>query len=748
MLKRTAYTLILTLLISNVPLGRARVLPGGSPGSKRQSSRRKVARQKASSCSVCSVAQPDAFSSFVGSYAKTGGHPDNYAFQPVSRSIFEGVPVNLVNTATGSLVFRVRDLELHSSPAPIEFVRVYDSDRKEDYGLGTGWSFLFDDRITIDHERAVMITGVGSAITFRRDGQSTRFIVEMPQPGPHQSFEVTDSGEILEQADGLSRTYGKIGPAYRLTRIDDPNGYQTTLIYDKHGSLKSIASASGKMAVEWSSGKRPKIRSVTDSTGRRVRFGQSDHFLTSVTDPAGARWTYEYDGSGRLSLAADPVGRTLLRARYNSSGAVLEAGDAVGAHHYEYTPWSEGARISRRTVVTNSLGAVTAFEHNANGAIVATIDDEGNAASVEYNSANRFGRVSDTAGNEAGFTYDSQNRLVKVLSNTGVDKSFTFDERGYLSSVTAGDSRTTYRSDDRGNVVAANTGNPESSHTAVLNQRGQPVSITSGTGQQVSLEYDAAGNRTSYSYADIGRFAEERDGAGRVTTRRLPSGVTNRYEYDSRGNLVKKSDSLGKWKAVKRDASGLITRVVNQDDRWIQASRDEMGRIVALTNWKAEVSHYNYDSRGALTEVTNAEGERYQFVYDRRGRLISGDEDVWVYCDVEFSCCCSDGDPECSFCNGDGGGGGGGGGGPDSEQCAQCVANQVQICDSQWQACADRVAAAYVGAVLACFLLVNPVAIAACEVLVLGAAIYSRGACDSERNACYFGARSRCPVCT
>src|SRR5262249_14529867 len=224
---------------------------------------------------------------------------------------------------------------------------------------------------------------------------------EIPQPGPHQSFDLTDTGDILEAVNGYSRTYSRIGKEYRLTTIADPNGNNVDITYDKRGRLDSIAGDGIKIELSWSAGDRSQLLSVADSAGRHVSFSQSHHLLQSVTDPAGARWTYEYDSAGLLKLATDPMQRTLLRVEYNKAGLVLAAGDGVGTHRYEYTPWSEGSRISRRTVVIDSMGTHTNFEHNTAGAPVRISDDDGGAVTFEYNSSNRTNRVSATTGYEA-----------------------------------------------------------------------------------------------------------------------------------------------------------------------------------------------------------------------------------------------------------------------------------------------------------------------------------------------------------
>ena len=89
--------------------------------------------------------------------------------------MFDGVSVNLVNSARGNLAFGLTDLYLQG-PMSIVFQRSYVSDRREDIGLGAGWSFVFADRVNVEGDAATL-TDINGTTAFQRDGQS------QPDPG-------------------------------------------------------------------------------------------------------------------------------------------------------------------------------------------------------------------------------------------------------------------------------------------------------------------------------------------------------------------------------------------------------------------------------------------------------------------------------------------------------------------------------------------------------------------------------------
>jgi len=149
----------------------------------------------------------------------------------------------------------------------------------------------------------------------------------------------------------------------------------------------------------------------------------------------------------------DPLDRVRLSARYDRSNRIIEAGDAANSSIYEYS--SISGEISRRTVVTDPMGAKTTYEHNENGALIAVSDDEGHTRSIAYNAANRRTRLANSFGDETIFSYDLQNRLVRQASNDGTERTWRYDEHGWLASTTNGADQVNYTRDAHGNSVAA-----------------------------------------------------------------------------------------------------------------------------------------------------------------------------------------------------------------------------------------------------------------------------------------------------
>lgn len=587
-------------------------------------------KSRNSSCPTCQAAQQknDPLSK-LDNLSTLGRSTQINPFAPLRRSMFDGLSVNLVRTARGNLGFGLTDLHLPGH-VPIVFQRSYVSDRREDVGLGVGWSFVFTDRININADAATL-TDINGTLAFHREGQSQRFVLQSDEPGIHQQFEIADEETITERAGDVTRTYKRIGEAYRLTRITGPNGINVQIIHDDLGKIIRVANdPGGSLTFKWTEGRDGRLAAVVDSAGRRLTFRQDGHRLRSVIDLNGSEWTYDY-ANGQLSRAADPLGRVVLRARYDQSGRVLESGDALGWTKYNYD--FGGASLSRRTVVTDPLGAATIYEQTDRGALATVKDDEGYSVRVEYNAANLPVRISDSSSQEIRFGYDAQNRLLSQSRNGAVDRAYSFGADGRPSSIVEGTERTELTLDARGQIIAAQSSDPARSYTATYDSHGAITQLKSKN-REISFAYDGQGNEIALTYSDLGRFSYERDAAGRVAAAYFPSGLSFVNEYDARGAFIKQSDNRGNAVTVQRDASGAPIAYIRADGKQMRAVRDEAGRVVSETDFDGNVRRFAYNSRGALIDYT-VRGKHRRFEYDHRGRLKAVVDDGGIVKRVE-----------------------------------------------------------------------------------------------------------------
>ncbi|HET6891752.1 MAG TPA: DUF6531 domain-containing protein, partial [Pyrinomonadaceae bacterium] len=613
MLKRlTALTLIYSFFIFTASPTLATI-----NSSNKGENKRFATKSKSNSCSTC-VAKPQSnrLLDTIERLPGLGRLTQVHVLFPVQRSIRHGVPVNFVSTSTGQLGFTINDLSL-TGTMPIFFQRFYSSESREDRGLGKGWSFAFDDRITIDGSAAMLRAGDGSVIEFKDELQSGHFVPKTQEPSLYQSFHL-NGNTITEQVAGFTRSYKKLGNEYRLVQVSDSNSNDIRISFDERRNLQSIEGSAGRFDLEWADAANPRLLAVTDSAGRRVSFKCEQQRLRVAVDADGNKWLYDYSRDG-LTKAVDPLGRVMLRVAYDRTGRVREAGDGTGVHTYNYDTASP--IVSRRTTVADPLGVRTTYEHNKYGALVSAEEEGGRKLlEISYDASNRATRILSPKKGDLSFSFDGQNRVARSSSGDGSSSAFTYDNHGRTSSTTSNGIRTDFARDTRGNIVKATSTDPSQSYRASYDVRGQLLEIEAGGGRKITNEYDASGNVTAFSTEDTGRIQIERDAAGQITAERFSSGLSVHYERNARGLITRKSDN-SRSLTFERDSSGALTRVVRSDNTWIRATRDHSGRIVALTTSSGKARRFTYDSRGGLSDYTDSLGRHKRFLYDSRGRL-------------------------------------------------------------------------------------------------------------------------------
>jgi RHS repeat-associated protein len=126
---------------------------------------------------------------------------------------------------------------------------------------------------------------------------------------------------------------------------------------------------------------------------------------------------------------------------------------------------------------------------------------------------------------------------------------------------------------------------------------------------------DALGNSIRYEYDTRGKLVKQTDANGRIT----------RWEYDILGREVARILPGGQaWRTEYNDL-GQISRTVDPNGQSIIFTYDSLGRQSTKTRSDGAVFTQTYTLAGQLNTVTDARGVT-QFVYDVRDRLVSRTE--------------------------------------------------------------------------------------------------------------------------
>ncbi|KQM23101.1 hypothetical protein ASE73_02440 [Sphingomonas sp. Leaf24] len=389
-----------------------------------------------------------------------------------------------------------------------------------------------------------------------------------------------------------------------------------------------------------------------DAVGRKV----------AMTDAMGSTRFYFYDRVGNMVAEA--------YSRRNSAGSVLREGaiyryDNVGRLRGQVsaTNWTQSS-AGFTSLTTAGAPPETTFSYNVFGELVSRSIGGSVQEQHEYDDAGRAWRSTGGDGTWRYFLYDGAGRQTLTLESDGstniqnlslgnVLRISTLEGRA-LGDPANGIVATIAQYDARGQVARVHslqrelasgvTGGTDLRTSRSYTAFGEVASETDARGAVTYYGYNRMGRVTSiarpvvlgadvnetgifeYRYYDLsGRLAGTKDGNGNIATRRLAGGtgyggaaelVTAEYHadggrvfqlYDDAGNLVKRTDELGRATYMSYDKLGRLLNTSNVDSRDIAHS-------------------YTYDSLGRrLThgQTGRATTDRETTDYDVAGRVTT-----------------------------------------------------------------------------------------------------------------------------
>jgi len=570
------------------------------------------------------------------------------------------------NAKLGNFALEFVDLELPLAGIPIIVKRTYDSLQANRIGdFGHGWSLSVQDA---DIRETVPQTGSGLVSTPFRigtrvylntpDGQRAGFTFEpeiggvsllgaawrahfVPDPGTLYDLEVLEGDTPFLTIDP---TTGEAG-LFFISLPWNPDRYVLTdragvrYVYDQDEGLIEIEDASGNRvtfsptAIEHSNGTR--ILLARDSEGR----------ITTLIDPEGRQWTYEYDAQGDLvrivypegleagfAYAADrphfletiddPWNGPVQRVEYDTDGRVAAIIDAAG--HRREQQWDLGAFAG---TFTDARGNSSQIIYNERGNVLQEEDPLGGVKLYEYGdpvNPDQETAVTDPNGNRTEYSYDERGNLLLVdRPLRRHTTAYTYDEGNRPLTVQYGvGGRENYEYDSEGNLVAARS---VSAWQITYTGDGRPASATEGEGGMSRFEYDGASQEPNRIIRPDGATLHLRYNAlGQVIESTDALGAASRFEFDARGRIVTEIDPVGGERRVTYDDMfpALPRTLEDRNGRTTGYVYDALGRLIEISMPGMGLTLFEYDADGNRTAVTDALNNRTEFEYDAVNRLV------------------------------------------------------------------------------------------------------------------------------
>jgi RHS repeat-associated protein len=560
----------------------------------------------------------------------TGLAPGTLGSNSTTTSAFD--PVNML---TGNMYHRERDFAIKGRGGlPIVFERWYNAQHAKDGPLGFGWTHSFHHSLKFygvesGQAKVGWVDGTGGEKFFATSGHSAGNITPGGPPLTNQPgilvrvSRLADGRYQVREKDGLTYTFESLTapnsppaagsePRARLLEIRDRNNNVLTLAYN--------ATCGNRLC------------SVTDGLNRAITFTYVGSRIDEVRDWTGRRWNFDYDASGNLVRASNPLA---LADQQNPA---------------EYTYYSAPGLPTDHAMQRYTLprGNGMEFEYYPSGRVLRHTNTLGEQVTFSYNEFRREGRTVNERGYERVFMFDEYGNPVRILDEGGGEHRYEYDSANPYNRTRREDPNGLawqYTYDANGNVTDATPprGTSAATQSRDFNTFNQPQRIRDGRGNWTLLAYDAKGNLTDQIRLKSGHTPTA--GATPPVNQVL---LWTKHEYDAFGNLLKvkrlrdfAGATLGNFATgtgpsfeYTHDASGLNvvqwTRRGDQDgtpatletDVSATFTYDALGRLKSGLDARWYAVAYEYDDLGRVLAGTDGFGQQRGFAYDDNGNPV------------------------------------------------------------------------------------------------------------------------------
>ena len=406
-----------------------------------------------------------------------------------------------------------------------------------------------------------------------------------------------------------------------------------------------------------------------------LSFDISYNSLDTTDLPLGRGWTHGYNISLKESSSAitlrlgdgDNLVFTLSGSSYlppaNSSddSVIVKNSDSTYTRTFKNGLVQSFNNSGLLTAVTDSNGNKTVITYNGsylssitdpvgrkltftvtNGYITAIADPAGRTTSFTYTS-NLLNKVTDPAGNSWNYVYDSNSRMSQKTNPEGFQSTNVYDAAGKNSAATDPEGRTkyiTYTDSTTSTITEKDGGIWIRKYDPTLNA---PTAITDPLGNTTSYTYDSKGNlltrtepgskTTSYTYDADNNTTSITDPLGRVTsftynsrgqvlTATDPKGNVTSNSYDTKGNLLQTTDPASAVVSYSYDSKGNPLTITDPAGKVVTIAYDTYNNISSITDQNNNTTTYSYDINGNLLTATNPAGKAATVEYDTMNRPV------------------------------------------------------------------------------------------------------------------------------
>lgn len=376
--------------------------------------------------------------------------------------------------------------------------------------------------------------------------------------------------------------------------ITDPNGLNTTLVYDVRQRL--ISRTVGTEITDY----------LYDGVGQ----------VTRITFPDNSFLAYTYDDAHRLIEIADSLNN---RIHYTLDAAGNRSKEEIfnPTNILAQTRSQEFDALSRLWKSIGAQSQTTEFGYDANGNLKQATNPLQYITTNSFDALDRLMQSTDPLNGQMQQTQDALDQVTQVADLKGIATAYTYNGLGdLLLEVSADRGTTTYTYDAAGNQITR----------------------TDARGVVETTTYDALNRQTSRTYVIVAgvpnidpitwSYDAGSNGIGRLTGMTDESGSTT-YRYDQHGRLLNKiqtvkfgARSFVQTLGYQYDNDGRLSQTIYPSGAQISTLYGVDGRPTEIrVDGVTLIQNIAYQPFGAVKGWTWGNGQVHTRSFDLDGRL-------------------------------------------------------------------------------------------------------------------------------
>ncbi|MCU7862764.1 MAG: RHS repeat protein, partial [Candidatus Thiodiazotropha sp. (ex Lucinoma borealis)] len=344
--------------------------------------------------------------------------------------------------------------------------------------------------------------------------------------------------------------------------------------------------------------------------------------------------TYGYDTQGNRTSITNALGQATQITAHDAAGrplTILSPNNLTTILSYDAR-----GRLTQQSLSDSVTTRTTLYGYDAVGNLTQVTQPDGSFLSYEYDPAHRLIGMEDNQGNRIDYTLDAMgNRLTEQVRDPQGTLMRTqqrvYDELGQIHQLIDSQSQNTvYDYDANGNTTQTTDANLNPSNQAYdpLDRLKQQTDALNGLTQ---YQYDAQDNPISVTDPNGLATTYTYDGLGNLTQLNSPDTGTTTYTYDEAGNRLSQSDARGITVTYSYDALNRLTAIHYPDTSLdVSYTYDQgvhgIGQLTSMSDALGS-TNYVYNAYGNLTSQTRTSLDSitttFGYAYDPHGRLAT-----------------------------------------------------------------------------------------------------------------------------